>query len=69
MDPSVLHMRTVVNGEERQSTPIADLCFDVPNLISFLSNGTTLEAGTIIMTGTESESSCFGIVSNNDLLL
>lgn len=45
-------MRTRVNGEERQSTPLADLCFDVPTLISFMSSGTTLEAGTIIMTGT-----------------
>ncbi|KAL7004237.1 hypothetical protein EMMF5_006243 [Cystobasidiomycetes sp. EMM_F5] len=51
-DPAALHMRTIVNGEERQSTSIGDLCFDVRTLVSFLSQGTTLEAGTIIMTGT-----------------
>ncbi|KAL7005348.1 hypothetical protein EMMF5_005045 [Cystobasidiomycetes sp. EMM_F5] len=51
-DPAGLHMRTLVNGEVRQSTPIADLCFDVKTLVSFMSSGTTLEAGTVIMTGT-----------------
>lgn len=30
----------------------SDLIFDVPQLISFLSQGTTLPAGTIILTGT-----------------
>lgn len=45
-------MRTFVNGEERQNTPLADLCFDVKTLISFMSTGTTLEAGTVVMTGT-----------------
>jgi 2-keto-4-pentenoate hydratase/2-oxohepta-3-ene-1,7-dioic acid hydratase in catechol pathway len=29
-----------------------DLIFDVPTLISFLSGSTTLEAGTVILTGT-----------------
>lgn len=33
-------------------TPCRDLIFNVPQLISFLSQGTTLPAGTIILTGT-----------------
>jgi 2-keto-4-pentenoate hydratase/2-oxohepta-3-ene-1,7-dioic acid hydratase in catechol pathway len=30
----------------------SDLIFSIPKLISFLSQGTTLQAGTIILTGT-----------------
>ena len=30
----------------------SDLIFNVPQLVSFLSQGTTLPAGTIILTGT-----------------
>ncbi|ORY04276.1 hypothetical protein BCR34DRAFT_634215 [Clohesyomyces aquaticus] len=49
-----LRLRTLVNGEERQNTTTSDLLFDVPTIISFLSQGTTLERGTVIMTGTPS---------------
>ncbi|PVI02986.1 hypothetical protein DM02DRAFT_699298 [Periconia macrospinosa] len=49
-----LWLKTWVNGEERQSTNTSDLLFDVPTIISFLSQGTTLERGTVIMTGTPS---------------
>jgi 2-keto-4-pentenoate hydratase/2-oxohepta-3-ene-1,7-dioic acid hydratase in catechol pathway len=49
-----LQLRTWVNGEERQNTNTSDLLFDVPTIISFLSQGTTLERGTVIMTGTPS---------------
>lgn len=35
-----------------QETSISDLVFDIPKLISFLSQGTTLKAGSIILTGT-----------------
>lgn len=49
-----LDLRTWVNGEERQHTNTSDLLFDVPTIISFLSQGTTLERGTVIMTGTPS---------------
>jgi 2-keto-4-pentenoate hydratase/2-oxohepta-3-ene-1,7-dioic acid hydratase in catechol pathway len=41
-----------VNGQLRQNTNTSDMLFDVPTLIAFLSQGTTLEAGSIIMTGT-----------------
>lgn len=49
-----LSLRTWVNGEERQNSNTSDLLFDVPTIISFLSQGTTLERGTVIMTGTPS---------------
>ncbi|EMD88340.1 hypothetical protein COCC4DRAFT_149898 [Bipolaris maydis ATCC 48331] len=49
-----LELRTWVNGEERQKTITSDLLFDVRTIISFLSQGTTLEKGTVIMTGTPS---------------
>lgn len=43
------HLRwTNVGANERDS----DLIFSVPKLVSFLSQGTTLPVGTIIMTGT-----------------
>ncbi|KAF4990295.1 hypothetical protein FDECE_14438 [Fusarium decemcellulare] len=51
-DPSTLHLQTTVDGEKRQSSGVDDLLFSVPNLIAYLSTGTTLEKGSIIMTGT-----------------
>jgi 2-keto-4-pentenoate hydratase/2-oxohepta-3-ene-1,7-dioic acid hydratase in catechol pathway len=51
-DPSKLHLSTRLNGREVQSSPTSDMIFDVPTLIEFLSQSTTLEAGTIIFTGT-----------------
>ncbi|GAB5590700.1 hypothetical protein Unana1_05600 [Umbelopsis nana] len=47
-----LQLTTRVNNEVRQSTNTSDLLFHVPEIISFVSQGTTLEKGTIIMTGT-----------------
>ena len=41
-----------VNGEVRQDGNTADLIFDVPTLVSFLSHITTLVTGDIIFTGT-----------------
>lgn len=51
-DPSKLRLKTTVNGELRQSEGIDDLCFKVPYLVSYCSQGTTLKKGTVIMTGT-----------------
>lgn len=51
-DGSGLSMKTFVNGELRQDTNTDDLCFGVKKLVSFLSTGQTLQAGTLIMTGT-----------------
>ena len=47
-----LHMQTRVNGELRQDANTSDMYFDVPAIIQFLSMGTTLQRGCVIMTGT-----------------
>jgi len=50
--PNNLRLTTTVNGEVRQDWTTADMVFDVPTIISFLSEGRTLPAGTVILTGT-----------------
>ncbi|KAL5334489.1 hypothetical protein BJX70DRAFT_402541 [Aspergillus crustosus] len=47
-----LVIKGVKNGVEVQSCSLSDLIFSVPKLVSFLSQGTTLPAGTVILTGT-----------------
>lgn len=50
-DPSALHVRALVNGEQRQNSPTSDMLFSVPELIEFLSEIITLEPGDVISTG------------------
>ena len=45
-------LQTIVNGESRQDSETSDLLFGVKRIVSFLSQGTTLETGSLIMTGT-----------------
>ena len=45
-------LRTWVNGELRQETPISALIFDVETLVAMLSQVMTLEPGDVIATGT-----------------
>lgn len=47
-----LRVQTRVNGETMQDSNTSDLIFSVPQLIAFLSEGTTLVPGTLILTGT-----------------
>ncbi|KIW71388.1 hypothetical protein, variant 2 [Phialophora macrospora] len=51
-DPSVLRLRTVLNGKVMQDGKARDMIFSVPKIVSFLSQGCTLQKGTIILTGT-----------------
>ncbi|KAM0711102.1 hypothetical protein Q7P35_001841 [Cladosporium inversicolor] len=51
-DPSKLHIRGSKNGKVLQDCPLDDLIFGIPKLVSFLSQSTTLPAGTVIITGT-----------------
>jgi 2-keto-4-pentenoate hydratase/2-oxohepta-3-ene-1,7-dioic acid hydratase in catechol pathway len=51
-DPGKLRLRTRVNGEVRQDNTTADMIFDVPALIAFLSASKQLFPGTVILTGT-----------------
>ena len=51
-NPNALNLKTVLNGTTVQDWNTNDMIFDVPTLIAFLSGSTTLEAGTVILTGT-----------------
>lgn len=51
-DPAQLELSTIVNGDLRQRESVSDLLFDTAYLISYLSSGTTLQAGSVVMTGT-----------------
>lgn len=51
-DPSALHISTTLNGERVQDSPTSDMIFDIPTIIEFLSGSTTLQPGTVILTGT-----------------
>ena len=53
-DPQALGLSTTLNGQTMQSGSTSDMIFSVAELISFLSQGTTLLPGTVILTGTPS---------------
>ncbi|MFY4774285.1 fumarylacetoacetate hydrolase family protein [Metabacillus sp. RGM 3146] len=53
-DPYALMVETKVNGEVRQSGKTRDMIFSIEHIISVISQGTTLEPGDIIATGTPS---------------
>ena len=53
-DPHNLTLRCWVNGELKQESTTADLIFDIPALIEWLSRGMTLLPGDILSTGTPS---------------
>lgn len=52
--PSPLHVSVAsfVNGRTMQQSNTAEMIFDVPALLEFLSADTTLPAGSVILTGT-----------------
>lgn len=52
--PPALGIRSFVNGEKRQDSNTALQIFNIDHVISELSQGMTLKAGTIIATGTPS---------------
>ena len=54
LDPSNLHIATYLNDEIKQSSNTSMQIFNVPKLISFISNIMTLLPGDIISTGTPS---------------
>lgn len=51
-DPGRLAIRSSVNGETWQESNTADMIWDVPTLIAFVSQSITLEPGDVIATGT-----------------
>jgi len=53
-DPQRVSVRCRVNGEPMQDGTTADMIFPIPTLLAGLSQGITLDAGTLILTGTPS---------------
>lgn len=51
-DPQDLRIRCLVNGEVMQDASTADMVFPVREVIAFVSEAITLEAGDLIATGT-----------------
>ena len=51
-NPGALRIQTILNGRTMQDGNTRDMIFDVPALVAFLSESTTLLPGTVIMTGT-----------------
>lgn len=51
-DPNNLRIKTTLNDQVVQDWTTADMIFDIPELIEYLSSSTTLLAGTVILTGT-----------------
>lgn len=49
---SDMKIQTRVNGEARQDAALADLIFDVPELIAYISAFTPLAPGDVVVTGT-----------------
>ena len=52
IDPSKLHIKTILNDQERQNYPIADMIFPPAKLVSLISQDVPLHAGDIIACGT-----------------
>jgi 2-keto-4-pentenoate hydratase/2-oxohepta-3-ene-1,7-dioic acid hydratase in catechol pathway len=52
IDPSTLIVKTILNDQERQNYPVADIIFPPAKLASLISHDMTLEAGDVIACGT-----------------
>ena len=52
LDPSGLVVRTILNEQERQNYPVADMIFSPLRLVSLISQDMTLEPGDVIACGT-----------------
>lgn len=52
LDPRALTVRTLLNGQERQNYPVADMVFQPHELVSRLSHDMTLLPGDLICCGT-----------------
>ncbi len=52
LDPSDVQLTTTLNGEVMQSASTAQMIFDIPRCIEYVSSFTTLHPGDVIATGT-----------------
>jgi 2-keto-4-pentenoate hydratase/2-oxohepta-3-ene-1,7-dioic acid hydratase in catechol pathway len=51
LDTSNTHLESRVNGDVRQKSHTSDMIFDIPTLVSFVSQNLTLYPGDVILTG------------------
>jgi len=51
-DGSGLQLQTHLNGKLMQNQTTSDLIFNISKIVAFLSQGTTIDAGTVVVTGT-----------------
>jgi 2-keto-4-pentenoate hydratase/2-oxohepta-3-ene-1,7-dioic acid hydratase in catechol pathway len=51
-DPHNLGVRTILNGKEMQNSNTKNLIFNIPKILAYASQGTTLMPGDLIPTGT-----------------
>lgn len=51
-DPQKLSVKTIHNGRVMQDGNTSDMIFGVYELVAYLSQGTTIEPGSVILTGT-----------------
>jgi 2-keto-4-pentenoate hydratase/2-oxohepta-3-ene-1,7-dioic acid hydratase in catechol pathway len=51
-DPAAARVRTILNGQERQNYPLADMIFPPARLVAMLSREMTLNPGDLIACGT-----------------
>jgi 2-keto-4-pentenoate hydratase/2-oxohepta-3-ene-1,7-dioic acid hydratase in catechol pathway len=51
-DPHTLGIRAILNGETMQDSSTANLIFGIDEVISYVSQTSTLEAGDLVLTGT-----------------
>ncbi|KAJ5789503.1 uncharacterized protein N7518_006514 [Penicillium psychrosexuale] len=51
-NPAVLNLKTRLNGKIMQNESADDMIFNVPGIVSYVSQGHTLLPGTVIITGT-----------------
>ena len=52
LDPATLVVKTVLNGQERQNYPVADMILPPTKIVSLISQDITLEPGDVICCGT-----------------
>ena len=52
LDASDLSLRTILDGEVRQDARTSRMIFDLPTLVSWVSQAMTLEPGDLLLTGT-----------------
>lgn len=52
LDSMTLTVKTILNGQERQNYPVADMIFPPAKLVSLISRDMTLEPGDVIACGT-----------------